>query len=207
MVEAGVIETPSCPSSLEPHQLHLYLYWKGNLMSTTKICCKTCGESFDIMTKEYTRGLRKGRDPNRFFCSIRCGVIYNNKNRPPEVQAKISKHNKERMKNNKYSKKGEFSYVLRNARKRDKEFNLTDEHLQQMWEKQNGKCAYTNIDLIKPNWHTRRKPDNGSLDRIDSSKGYFANNVQWVAYSINLAKNDFPDDVFRDFLSTLLIEH
>jgi hypothetical protein len=55
-------------------------------------------------------------------------------------------------------------------------------------ETQNKKCAITGeeIDLDK----------DGSLDRIDSSKGYVKNNVWWVKKDINKMKLDFPLHIF-----------
>jgi len=42
-----------------------------------------------------------------------------------------------------------------------------------------------------------------SLDRIDSSKGYIQGNVQFVAYGINLAKNNFSDADVISFLDSI----
>ena len=35
-----------------------------------------------------------------------------------------------------------------------------------------------------------------SLDRIDSSKGYTTDNIQWVHKDINIMKNDYGNDYF-----------
>ncbi|MEX0597056.1 MAG: hypothetical protein WD512_11205 [Candidatus Paceibacterota bacterium] len=62
------------------------------------------------------------------------------------------------------------------------------------WElflKQNRKCALSGIELTF-------KPKTASLDRIDNSKGYLENNVQWVHKDINRMKNIFDNQYFID---------
>jgi len=100
--------------------------------------------------------------------------------------------------------------MLSSAKGRAKEkgwdFNLTNEFLKELNEKQGGKCAYTNINL---DWDYNRKGENriicaanptrASLDRIDSSKGYTKDNVQLVTFVVNMIKNAFTES---EFLST-----
>jgi len=159
-------------------------------MSTTiLLTCKGCGKLFIKAKKEYNRHIRKGRDHNDFYCNIAC----------------LGE-----------SRKNPFSGVVKTARKNSNDrkkfdnlgFNLTEDIIRHLWDKQNGRCSYTNIKLEYPDFQNRNKPNTGSLDRIDSSKGYLANNIHWVAYSINLAKRDFSDDDFREFLSEIkLLSH
>jgi hypothetical protein len=61
-------------------------------------------------------------------------------------------------------------------------------------EKQNFKCAYTGIYLNVLN--TTKGLSNASLDRIDSTKGYTKDNIQWVYKSINRMKNAFSEKEF-----------
>jgi hypothetical protein len=70
------------------------------------------------------------------------------------------------------------------AKKKNISFNLTAKFLWDLFEKQKRKCAITGleIDLDK----------NGSIDRIDSSKGYTTDNVWWTDTNINKMKLDFP---------------
>lgn len=77
------------------------------------------------------------------------------------------------------------------------EFNITPEYLEELYEKQNHKCALSGLSLelditksgLKQNW---------SLDRIDSNKGYIIGNVQWVDKRINMMKQSFSQDEFID---------
>jgi len=110
------------------------------------------------------------------------------------------------MKGNKNNKKGNsvtlipnnhkdeftpFRYYFRNAKKRFKNFNLTLEYLKEIWEQQNGICPYTGIKLQLATYTTNHNNPiyTASLDRIDSSKGYEIDNVQFISTAINYMKN------------------
>lgn len=85
--------------------------------------------------------------------------------------------------------------VIANAKRRKIQFNLTIEYLQSLWEKQNGKCALSglNISLInKKEYHNQT----ASLDRIDSSLGYIEGNVQWVNKKMNFMKHSMSKQEF-----------
>jgi len=80
---------------------------------------------------------------------------------------------------------------------------ITEEFLQKLWDKQDGRCAITGIVLVKPKFMIKKQPNTASLDRIDSSLGYNRDNVQFVAYSANMAKSDFTEEQIREFFSLL----
>ena len=64
-----------------------------------------------------------------------------------------------------------------------------------MFLKQDKKCALTGYPLHFG--RNRNTPEtNASLDRIDSSKGYKENNVQWVLKDINRMKWQYNTDYF-----------
>lgn len=69
------------------------------------------------------------------------------------------------------------------AQKKNLSFNLTAKFLWDLFEKQNRKCAITGLDIDLDT--------NGSIDRIDSSKGYTKDNVWWTDMKINKMKLDF----------------
>jgi hypothetical protein len=78
------------------------------------------------------------------------------------------------------------------------EFNLSIDFLWQLFLQQNKKCALSGIDLVFE--HSDGKRVNyrrtASLDRIDSSKGYTEDNVQWVHKNLNLMKNRLEQNFF-----------
>lgn len=89
-----------------------------------------------------------------------------------------------------------FNEVKRNAQKRNISFNITIENAWDTFNKQDKKCIYTGITLSLPQRTRSKRIGEASLDRIDSSKGYTTNNIQWVHKDINWMKQDFTNDYF-----------
>ena len=85
-----------------------------------------------------------------------------------------------------------LSNIKRNVKKRGIKFNLSVVDLELQWKKQKGKCFYSDIDL-KPHVTDNtfvNKNNLISIDRIDPKKGYEKNNIQFVSYAINTAKQE-----------------
>lgn len=78
--------------------------------------------------------------------------------------------------------------IQRRANKRGYTFDLLPEKLWDIFLKQDRKCALSGIDIQfgRSEYNTETT---ASLDRIDSTKGYVLDNVQWVHKTINLMKN------------------
>lgn len=93
-----------------------------------------------------------------------------------------------------------FNHIKSGLQKRKKvsqlEFNITPKYLEELYEKQNHKCAISGLSLelditktaIQQNW---------SLDRIDSNVGYIEGNVQWVHKDINMMKQSYDNEYFK----------
>lgn len=90
-----------------------------------------------------------------------------------------------------------LSNVARGARRRGITCQITIAELDALWEKQNGRCAYTNRELTLINEGT------ASLDRIDSSQGYSPANVQFVHKTVNVMKWALPEDEFFQFIAEI----
>lgn len=75
-------------------------------------------------------------------------------------------------------------------------FNLTYEQLNELFIKQNRKCALTGLDI----WFDSYSSFNttASLDRLDSTKPYEVGNVQWVHKLVNQIKMDLKNEEFLD---------
>ncbi len=80
--------------------------------------------------------------------------------------------------------------IRNEAKKRNLEFNITLKDLWLQYIKQNKKCALTGIDLTIAKTFRQKPHTNSSLDRIDSSRGYTKDNIQWVYKPINTMKMD-----------------
>jgi len=82
-----------------------------------------------------------------------------------------------------------FNSIKRNAKTRNLKFNISINYLEKLYNKQNKKCFFVDEPLSFID-------KTASLDRINSSKGYVKNNVQWVHKDINLMKNNKNDSGF-----------
>jgi ribosomal protein L24E len=158
-------------------------------MKSLNQVCFQCHSEFLLPEKYKTIQNKKGR--THFFCSRNCSAKYGNlktKRRPPKPQW-----------GNQYGKKGEFTYYLNKAKSRKHTFDLDDVYLCSIW---TGKCAITGISISKKTSKLRNTPITASLDRIDSKKGYVKGNVQFVAYSVNLAKSSFTNVEITEFFDS-----
>jgi hypothetical protein len=84
-----------------------------------------------------------------------------------------------------------YSKIKRTAIKRKLEFDITIEELHNLFIKQDRKCALTGLDIT-----TFGGNITASLDRIDSSKGYILNNIQWTHKDINMMKRNYSEKYF-----------
>ena len=93
--------------------------------------------------------------------------------------------------------------IKRHARTRNLEFKITQEFAWQLYLKQKQKCAYSGIELTFTRKWDERSYQTASLDRIDSSKGYTEDNVQWVHKDIQRLKWDLKEDRFLELISLI----
>lgn len=100
---------------------------------------------------------------------------------------------------------GTYLYRLkRNAELRDLEFTVTLEHLWELLQKQEFKCALTGLPISVSFKSTAKYT--ASVDRIDSAKGYVECNVQWVHKDVNKMKLDLSESRFFE-LCRLVVEN
>lgn len=81
------------------------------------------------------------------------------------------------------------------AKKQTFDYNLTVKFGWELFLQQNKKCALTGIEIYFPQ-KGKLFGGTASLDRIDSSKGYVENNVQWVHKDINMMKQSYSQEYF-----------
>lgn len=163
-------------------------------MKKIQIECSFCKKLFDKSYSEYNRNKKLNR---LSYCSISCAITDRNKNTDysnRKISPELLKHC-----NNRADEFSPFREFIRRIRKRSlenkTEFDLDLQYLKDLWEKQNGKCAYTNISLKLPKYN--QKGDRiytASIDRINSSIGYIKGNVQYLSTAINFMKNDMTHE-------------
>lgn len=151
------------------------------------ILCDCCGKEFQKPLSEYNRNVLKNRSN---YCSRSCSGKSCNKN------GKNLGNPKSLPRNPRLDKYSKFRYYYRNAKRRDKNFNLTLEYLEKIWNSQMGKCPYTGINLQLSTYNKNHNNPiyTASLDRIDSNKGYEIGNVQFVSTCINYMKHNMSHE-------------
>lgn len=97
-----------------------------------------------------------------------------------------------------------------NKRKDDKfkEFNITHKYLIELWNKQNGKCAYSGRDMVynyakKDYNYLNYNPEKVSIDRIDSSIGYIQGNIILCCVMSNIMKLNLPLEEFKKWIKDI----
>ena len=90
-----------------------------------------------------------------------------------------------------------WALIKKGARDRQIEVKLTHAEAWELFQKQGGLCALTGALLTLPE-HCRDYTFTASLDRIDSSKPYVKENVQWVTKHVNLMKRSYSQEEFID---------
>lgn len=82
-------------------------------------------------------------------------------------------------------------------------FNITKEYIQDLWKKQNGKCAISGIDMTFE-FNKGRTATNVSIDQINPKQGYTIGNVQLVCMAVNQMKSDLDMDTLFMFCENIL---
>lgn len=95
--------------------------------------------------------------------------------------------------------------MLTQAKRRKIDVEVTKDEVCQILIHQDFKCALSGIPIhIATNpLEYRQLKQTASLDRIDSSKGYIKNNLQWVHKTINLMKNIIGNADFIELCSKI----
>lgn len=88
--------------------------------------------------------------------------------------------------------------ILRGAKYRNHEINITIEDAWNLFNDQDQRCALTGIKLVM-NPVKNSIQNTASLDRIDNNKGYIKGNVQWVHKDINFMKQDLSQEEFINY--------
>lgn len=83
------------------------------------------------------------------------------------------------------------------AKARGLEYDITAEYVSEVLIAQNRKCAITGLPFeFKPVRKGARGPLHPSVDRINCKRGYVIGNVRVVCLAINIALNEWGEDVF-----------
>lgn len=90
--------------------------------------------------------------------------------------------------------KGRMSH----ARKKNIVFDIAIDDLVALHAAQGAACALTGIPFDMSRSHGfRASPLGPSIDRIDPARGYVIDNVQLVCFVVNMAKSEYPIELFN----------
>ena len=74
---------------------------------------------------------------------------------------------------------------------------INEMDLENQWLKQNGRCFYTNVELVAEKPGGRRNTFQlVSIDRIDSNKHYMKDNISLVSFDANTMKRELSHEKF-----------
>ena len=97
---------------------------------------------------------------------------------------------------------GFWPRIQANAKRRGIKIKITKLQAQELFEKQQGKCAISGETIILDTFTGKKT---ASLDRIDSSKPYQIGNIQWIHKDINLMKNVLSQDLFLKWIQRIYL--
>ena len=89
------------------------------------------------------------------------------------------------------------------SKKYDIYLEFDDSYIEELYEKQNGKCYYSGIDMT----FERDGKYILSVDRIDSNKGYLKDNVVLCCSIVNSMKNTLSTEEFLYIIKTLYLKN
>lgn len=177
----------------------------------TVLFCNTCDSYFERPTKEVTRRIKIKSD-TKWFCTRTCAGSHLAKNFGSNGPSELNRlTTSQRSLGNEYGSKytsseRDFCTYIRRVNSRRWPSDLSLEFLMELWDEQEGLCAFSLIPLEHPK-KSKSFNTQASLDRIDSTKGYLQGNVQFVSASLNLAKGARSDQTVFELMDLIVKHH
>lgn len=97
-----------------------------------------------------------------------------------------------------------FDSLKHGALRRNINFEITIDDLWYQFEKQNGRCSLSGLDLKFPMFGEKATKQTASLDRIDSDLGYIKTNIQWLHKDVNKMKWELSQERFLELCKTII---
>lgn len=178
-----------------------------------ELMCEHCGRTFLREKKEHTRSVKKGR---KTYCSAGCAgrATANRLASEGKWHGWKTQYKNSHCQTDEYSVFRYFITAIHCGKKtgspEKKQCLVTLQDLKEQWEKQDGICPYTGWKLKTPT-STRQKipktPDRASLDRVDSSKPYTKDNIEFVSLMAQYAKNGWEPSEVIEFCKAVATRH
>ena len=94
--------------------------------------------------------------------------------------------------------------LLGNAKRRNIPVYIDKSDIQKLYDEQGGLCAVTGLPMQFSALESGKNSYAVSVDRIDSSKGYYKDNIRLVCSRVNLIKMELSDDQMRFWCNLIL---
>lgn len=170
---------------------------KEVLFYKTGSYCKSCKKEYDEKNKSHIKEVRRAHHiKNRDKDNDRSSVYYWSKDKLKKHSLYETKHFRKWDPNYEEGVANLITKIKRRAKVLSVDFNLDEGFITSLYESQNGYCAVSGLEFDTSKTHFRRRPLAPSLDRIDSAGGYTTDNVRFVCTIVNMAINEFGDDLF-----------
>lgn len=160
--------------------------WNGELLK-----CHKCGKFLPI-----TEFGKSDHYPYRDYHDARCRVCRTK--RANEIKEEFS--DEEALRKLLQSR---FLGARDRSKRQNLDFDITKEFLNELWVKQEGKCALSGIPMTYKHCNGRI-PTNISIDQINSKKGYTKDNIQLVCMAVNQMKSDLDINELYNFCTAIL---
>lgn len=165
------------------------------------------GQRFGLLKVEIYNGLDKYKNKLwlcRCDCGNECNVTTTYLRNGKTTSCKCNQYKKGE-KNDNFTGYKEISgakwySIEQNANIRALEFSITKEIVWDLINKQNNKCALTDLVISF-------KDNTASVDRIDNQKGYLVNNIHIVHKDINRIKSDLSLEYFKNLCKLVTIKN
>ena len=86
-------------------------------------------------------------------------------------------------------------YLLTNKNNKEVIWDIEPEDLIEVWDRQKGNCALTDLYMTYHKDGHGKKDLNASIDRIDPTIWYIPSNIQLVCSRVNILKHNLSEDL------------
>lgn len=218
-----------CKEILDYSLFYKDKYSKNGLNSSCKICVKNKStenrRKAGILSRQIGKNLNKAKETSSAYRSRRkeyfiylitektcrsCELLKPVSDFKKSIihkdgyrnHCKICEYNADYKTRKAYELKNWAKKLFQHAKKHAKSpVEIDEQFVSELYEKQNGKCFWFNVDLQPSN--IVKYPWQPSLDRLDRYKGYTRDNVVLACYTANIGRNTSDKETFEAFVIDL----
>lgn len=160
--------------------------------------CKKCTSLRNKRFRELNPEYHKVGGPGYHYGKVADKKTFN-KNRTEKRKDKALQYRERMIQKPRGALASVWSGIQCRCKKRGQEIEFDLDYLEELFHKQEGRCAMTGLvfDLLSSSRIKKFRPFSVSVDRVDSTKGYTKDNIRLVCVAFNLALNAFGEEIFH----------